>query len=108
MGQPFAFGSFSYDDATGTLWRDGKLVPLGARAAAILHVLLQAAGAVVTRDGGSKVFEVVGEKAVLRTVTTGAVRGDRVIVTDGLAGSETLIDRPAETLKDGTAVRVRP
>jgi RND family efflux transporter MFP subunit len=71
-------------------------------------VILVPQSAVVTRDGGSKVFEVVGEKAVLRTVTTGAVRGDRVIVTDGLAGSETLIDRPAETLKDGTAVRVRP
>ncbi len=71
-------------------------------------VILVPQSAVVTRDGGSKVFEIVGEKAVLRTVTTGAVRGDRVIVTDGLAGSETLVDRPAETLKDGTAVRVNP
>ncbi len=71
-------------------------------------VILVPQSAVVTRDGGSKVFEVVGEKAVLRTVTTGTVRGDRVIVTDGLAGSETLVDRPAETLKDGDSVRVKP
>jgi RND family efflux transporter MFP subunit len=70
-------------------------------------VILVPQSAVVTRDGGSKVFEVVGEKALLRTVTTGTVRGDRVIVTDGLAGSETLVDRPAETLKDGDAVRVK-
>ena len=70
-------------------------------------VILVPQSAVVTRDGGSKVFEVLGEKAVLRTVTTGTVRGDRVIVTDGLAGSETLVDRPAETLKDGDSVRVK-
>jgi RND family efflux transporter MFP subunit len=71
-------------------------------------VILVPQSAVVTRDGGPKVFEVVGEKARLRTVATGAVRGDRVIVTDGLAGSETLVDRPAETLQDGDAVRVKP
>jgi hypothetical protein len=43
----------------------------------------------------------------MRTVTTGATRGDRVIVTDGLAGTETLVDRPAETLSDGAAVKTR-
>jgi len=43
----------------------------------------------------------------MRTIATGAVRGDRVIVTDGLAGSETLVDKPAETLKDGDAVKRR-
>jgi len=41
----------------------------------------------------------------MRSITTGAIRGDRVIVTDGLAGSETLVDKPAETLKDGDAVK---
>lgn len=50
MGQPLAFGSYSYDDATGTLWRDGSLIPLGTRATALLRTLLEAAGAVVTRD----------------------------------------------------------
>jgi RND family efflux transporter MFP subunit len=60
---------------------------------------------VVARDGGPKVFEVVGDRVQMRTITTGAVRGDRVIVTDGLAGSETLVDKPAETLKDGDLVK---
>ena len=71
-------------------------------------VILVPQSAVVTRDGGPKVFEIVGGKAQLRSVTTGAVRGDRVIVSDGLAGSETLVDRPAETLKDGDAVKAKP
>jgi HlyD family secretion protein len=71
-------------------------------------VVLVPQSAVVTRDGGPKVFEVVGGKAQMRAITTGATRADRVIVTDGLAGTETLVDRPAETLSDGAAVRARP
>ena len=47
--------------------------------------------AVVTRDGGQKVFEVVDGKRRLRPVTTSGTRHDLVIVTDGLAGSETLV-----------------
>jgi RND family efflux transporter MFP subunit len=70
-------------------------------------VILVPQSAVVTRDGGPRVFEVVSGKAQMRTVTTGATRGDRVIVTDGLAGTETLVDRPAETLSDGAAVKTR-
>lgn len=71
-------------------------------------VILVPQSAVVTRDGGPKVFEVVEGRARMRAVTTGAVRADRVIVTDGLAGSETLVDRPAETLTDGATVTVKP
>lgn len=71
-------------------------------------VVLVPQSAVVTRDGGPKVFEVVGGKAQMRSITTGATRADRVIVTDGLAGTETLVDRPAETLSDGAAVKARP
>jgi multidrug efflux pump subunit AcrA (membrane-fusion protein) len=70
-------------------------------------VILVAQSAIVTRDGGPKVFEVVAGRAQQRAVKTGAVRGDRVIVSDGLAGSETLVDKPAETLKDGDAVTVK-
>ena len=70
-------------------------------------VILVPQSAVVTRDGRPRVFEVVSGKAQMRTVTTGASRGDRVIVTDGLAGTETLVDRPAETLSDGAAVKPR-
>ena len=67
-------------------------------------VILVPQSAVINRDG-SKVFEIVDDRARMRSVTTGAIRGDRVIVTDGLAGSETLVDKPAETLKDGDAVK---
>ena len=70
-------------------------------------VILVPQSAIVTRDGGPKVFEVVGEAARMRSIATGAARGDRVIVTSGLAGSETLVDRPAETLADGASVRPR-
>lgn len=71
-------------------------------------VVLVPQSAVVSRDGGPKVFEIVNGKAQMRSVTTGATRADRVIVTDGLAGTETLVDRPAETLTDGAAVKARP
>lgn len=79
-----------------------------ADAAPARPVILVPQSAVVTRDGGPKVFEVVEGRARMRAVTTGAVRADRVIVTDGLAGSETLVDRPAESLADGATVTVKP
>ena len=79
--------------------------PVAVDAAPAKPVILVPQSAVVTRDGGPKVFEVVGDRVHMRTVATGATRGDRVIVTDGLAGSETLVDKPAETLKDGDAVK---
>jgi TolB-like protein/tetratricopeptide (TPR) repeat protein len=106
MGQPFAFGSFSYDDATGTLWRDGKLVPLGARAAAILRVLLQAAGAVVTRDalidagwGGAAVED--GNLAVqiagLRKILGPREDGEEWIGTVPRIGYRLVRDPPPQT-----------
>jgi len=67
-------------------------------------VILVPASAVVTRDGGQRVFELVNGKAQARTVTTNGTRRDMVIVTDGLAGSETLVAHPPETLTDGAAV----
>ena len=78
--------------------------PVAVDAVPAKPVILVPQSAVVNRDG-PKVFEVVGDRAQMRTIATGAVRGDRVIVTDGLAGSETLVDKPAETLKDGDAVK---
>jgi RND family efflux transporter MFP subunit len=62
--------------------------------------------AIVTRDGGPKVFEIVEGKARMRPITTGATRNDAVVVTDGLAGSELLVSRPGE-LKDGASVSVK-
>jgi HlyD family secretion protein len=78
-----------------------------ADAAPSRPVVLVPQSAIVTRDGGPRVFEIVDGKAQMRPITTGAVRADRVIVTDGLAGTETLVDRPADTLADGAAVRPR-
>ncbi|MBK5297232.1 MAG: efflux RND transporter periplasmic adaptor subunit [Vicinamibacteria bacterium] len=80
--------------------------PVAVEAVPAKSVILVPQSAVVNRDG-PKVFEIVGDRVQMRTIATGAVRGDRVIVTDGLAGSETLVDKPAETLKDGAAVKKR-
>ncbi len=63
--------------------------------------------AVVTRDGGSKVFVLDGTVARVVPVVTGAPRRDRVVVTSGLAGTETVLVSPPETLKDGDTVRVK-
>ena len=63
--------------------------------------------AIVSRDGGPKVFEIVDGTAKMRAVTTGATRNDAVVVTDGLAGSELLVSRPGDTLKDGASVSVK-
>jgi TolB-like protein len=43
------FGRFEFDRDSGTLWRDGTLVPLGSRGAALLQALLEAEGAVVSK-----------------------------------------------------------
>lgn len=63
--------------------------------------------AIVTRDGGPKVFEVIEGKARMRPITTGPTRNDAVVVTDGLAGTELLVSRPGDTLKDGSSVSVK-
>ena len=44
------FGPFRFDAATRTLWDGSVPVRLGARALAILHVLLEAPGATVSRS----------------------------------------------------------
>ena len=78
-----------------------------AEAAPATPVILVPQAAVVSRDGGQKVFEVIDGKAQMRSVTTGGTRRDLLIVTDGLVGSETLVLRPPESLADGTAVNVK-
>ena len=62
---------------------------------------------IVTRDGKSIVFEVRDGKAVARAIVTGLERGGQIVVRDGLAGGETLVRQPPETLKDGDAVKVK-
>ncbi|WP_132573184.1 winged helix-turn-helix domain-containing tetratricopeptide repeat protein [Rhizobium sp. BK008] len=44
-----SFGPFLYDPVTGSLWRDGKSVAAGPRPAALLGLLLEAEGRVVTK-----------------------------------------------------------
>ena len=70
-------------------------------------VVVVAKEAVVTRDGKSVVFEVRDGKVRARPVVTGGERQGQVVVSEGLAGSETLVARPPETLKDGDTVRIK-
>jgi RND family efflux transporter MFP subunit len=87
-----------------TFLAEGAPEAQGTAAVPQKPVILVPAEAVVTRDGGQRVFELVNGKAQARPVTTGGTRRNMVIVTDGLAGSETLVARPPDTLADGTAV----
>jgi len=66
--------------------------------------ILVPASAVVSRNGGQQVFEVVNGTARARTITTNGTRRDQTIVTDGLTGSEVLVAHPPDSLKDGAAV----
>ncbi len=63
--------------------------------------------AIATRDGKSVVFQVREGKVRARPVATGAERQDQVVIREGLAGGETIVARPPETLKDGDGVRVK-
>ena len=63
--------------------------------------------AVITREGASQVFTIVDGVAQSRTVTVGHTRNDGVVIKDGLAGTETLIAQPPDSLKAGDRVRVR-
>jgi multidrug efflux pump subunit AcrA (membrane-fusion protein) len=75
-----------------------------ARAAApapAQKMILVPQAAVVTRDGATQVFAVVNGAAVAKTVTLGPARQDRVIISGGLAGDETLVARPGPEIRDG-------
>jgi multidrug efflux pump subunit AcrA (membrane-fusion protein) len=63
--------------------------------------------AIVTRDGKSVVFQVEDRKVHQLPVVTGADLRGGVIVTSGLAGSETLVSNPPDKLKDGDSVKVK-
>ena len=63
--------------------------------------------AIVTRAGRPLVFLLREGKAVARPVVLGTERQDQVVINDGLAGGETIVARPPDTLKDGDAVRVK-
>ncbi len=60
--------------------------------------------AVVVRDGADLVFVVEAGKAVARPVKLGDRRGANIIVSSGLAGTETLLSAPPDDLKSGESV----
>ncbi len=70
-------------------------------------VISAPAAAVVQRDGRPVVFEVVQGRARQRGVVAGPERQGQVVVKEGLRGTETLVVRPPDTLKDGDAVRTK-
>ncbi len=63
--------------------------------------------AVITRDGKQTVFEVDENKARALPVVTGADLHGQVIVKQGLAGGETIVNNPPQKLKDGDAMKVK-
>jgi RND family efflux transporter MFP subunit len=63
--------------------------------------------AVVTRDGKPVVFEIREGRALQRAIVAGPERQGSVVVREGLGGSETLVARPPESLKDGDRVRTK-
>jgi len=63
--------------------------------------------AVITRDGKPAVFEIEGNRAHAMPITTGAELHGQLIVKQGLAGGETIVNNPPQKLKDGDAVRVK-
>ena len=49
-----------------------------------------------------------GNRAALRLVRTGAIRGDRVEILSGLNAGERIILSPDATLRDGQPLEVQP
>jgi HlyD family secretion protein len=82
-------------------------LPGAANAAPPQPEILVPSQAVITRDVGPKVFEVVDGRGKLLTVSTGATRQDLVVVTRGLGGTEMLIVNPPSDLRDSTKVTVK-
>jgi HlyD family secretion protein len=63
--------------------------------------------AIVTRGNAKQVFEVVEETVRARPVVTGQTRQNDVTILKGLIGGELLVNKPAESLRDGDRVRVK-
>jgi len=63
--------------------------------------------AITTRDGKAVVFAIDNRKVHMVPVTTGNDLNGQVIVTSGLAGSETLVNNPPQKLKDGDVVKIK-
>ena len=81
--------------------------PLVAGAAPAAPILKVPASAVAKRGDKTVVFEVQGGTVRERTITAGPEREGQVEVKQGLAGGETLVARPPDTMRDGDAVRIK-
>jgi HlyD family secretion protein len=79
----------------------------GASAPAPAPTITVPGDAVVERAGAPTVFEVRDGRARARSVVTGGTREGQIVVRQGLSGTETLVLKPPESLKDGDAVRVK-
>jgi HlyD family secretion protein len=78
-----------------------------AGAAPAAPVLKVPASALAKRGDKTVVFEVQGGTVRERTITAGPEREGQVEVKQGLAGGETLVARPPDTMRDGDAVRIK-
>ena len=63
--------------------------------------------AVVTRDGKQAVFTIEDKKAHALSIVTGAELHGQLIVKQGLAGGETIVNNPPQKLKDGDTIKVK-
>jgi RND family efflux transporter MFP subunit len=73
-----------------------------------VRALLAPAGAVSTLGQMERVFVVAAGRAVLRLVTTGAARGDRVEILSGLAEGDQIVTNPPAGLQEGQPLEVEP
>jgi RND family efflux transporter MFP subunit len=74
--------------------------------AASERVVVVPQSAVVTRDGASHVFTVVGNVVESKAVTVGPRREDGVVISEGLDGSEVIVAEPPDSLEAGDRVKV--
>ena len=82
--------------------------PTAAATAAAVHARVLVPTAALVRAGSNaRVWLVQGGKLAARGVTLGRERGDQIEVESGLEGGESVVLKPADTLRDGLPVRVR-
>jgi RND family efflux transporter MFP subunit len=94
------------DNRDGQL-RPGTTVQLSMVAQTVSNAVIVPAPALQkTADGANVVMVVNGDRAHQVTVETGVRNGDRVQITKGLSGNETIVTTGAYALPDNTQVKV--
>ena len=73
-----------------------------------VHTMLVPAAAVSTLGQIERVFVDSDNRAVLRLVKTGQVRGDRVEIVSGLADGDRIVLNPPDGLREGRLLEVQP